>query len=120
MSRLSFSQQETLELKNKLGNDLADKIIGVLVNDVAGVDNTQPTSVAASNYSMTINGVQATCLTRSTVKKFWEETVALSPKHIHALQEEGIIHQRDLNNFDSKELILLLRVLKERRHHSLV
>ena len=58
------------------------------------VNHTQPTYIADTDYSETIDGVLVTYLTVAAVQIFWEVTLSLSAKHINALRDEGIIHQK--------------------------
>ena len=78
------------------------------------INNTAPTYVAAPDYAETINGVQVTYLTVGAVQTFFETTLTLAPKHIHALREEGITHPKDLAQFTSKEFEMVIRSMKGR------
>ena len=78
------------------------------------VNHTAPTYVAAPDYAETINGMQVTYLTVNAVKRFWEDTLTLAPKHINALREEGITHPKDLAQFNSKEFEMVIRSMKGR------
>ena len=73
------------------------------------VDHSQPTYVADTDYTETINGVIVTYLTTAAVRTFWEVTLSLAPKHINALRGEGITHPKDLAQFNSKEFDMVIR-----------
>ena len=60
------------------------------------VNHTPPTFAAHIDYSETVNGALVTYLTVVAVQDFWEVTLSLLPKHIHALRDEGITHPMDL------------------------
>ena len=79
------------------------------------VNNTAPTYVAAPDYAETIDGVRVADLTVGAVQTFFETTLTLAPKHIHALQEEGITHPKDLAQFTSKEFEMVIRSMKGRQ-----
>ena len=50
------------------------------------VNHTQPTYVAETDYTETIDGMLVTNLTTAAVRTFWEVTLSLAAKHINALQ----------------------------------
>ena len=98
---------------NVLGGPVGRQLIGLL-NAGAPVANAQPVVpplinnaapvyIANTNYADTINGVAVTHLTITAVQEFWELTMSLLPKHIHALRGEGITHPKDLAQFNSTE-----------------
>ena len=53
-----------------------------------------------------------TYLTIAAVQDFWEMTLSLAPKHINALRDEGITHPKDLAQFNSKEIDMIIRSMK--------
>ena len=75
-------------------------------------NHTQPTYVADTDYSETIDGVLVTYLTVVTVQKFWEVTLFLLPKHINALRDKGVTHPKDLAQFNIKEFDMVIRSMK--------
>ena len=79
------------------------------------VNHTPPTYAADTDYSETIDGAQVTYLTVGAVRSFWEVTLALAPKHINALRDEGITHPKDLAQFTSKEFDMVIRSMKGRQ-----
>ena len=79
------------------------------------VNHTPPTYAADTNYSETIDGTLVTYLTVGAVCSFWEVTLALLPKHINALRDEGITHPKDLVQFTSKEFDMVIRSMKGRQ-----
>ena len=79
------------------------------------VNHTQPTYAADIDYSETVDGVLVTYLTVVAVQEFWEVTFSLLPKHINALQDEGITHPKDLAQFNSKEFDMVIRSMKGRQ-----
>ena len=79
------------------------------------VNHSQPTYVADTNYAETIDGARVTYLTVVAVQEFWETTLTLAPKHVHALREEGITHPKDLAQFTSKEFDMVIRYMKGRQ-----
>ena len=96
---------------NVLGGPVGRQLIGLL-NAGAPVANAQPVVpplinnaapvyIADTDYADTINGVAVTHLTIAAVQEFWEVTMSLLPKHIHALRGEGITHPKDLAQFTS-------------------
>ena len=76
------------------------------------VNHTPPTYVADTDYSETINSAQVTYLTVGAIRDFWEVTLSLLLKHIHALRDEGITHLKDLAKFISKEFDMVIRPIK--------
>ena len=78
------------------------------------VNHTQPTYVAATDYSETVDGVLVTYLTITAVQNFLELALSLVPKHIdiNALQDEGTTHPKDLAQFNSKEFDMVIRSMK--------
>ena len=76
------------------------------------VNNTQPTYVADTEYSETVDGVLVTYLTVVVVQEFWEVTLSLLPKHINALQDKGITYPKDLAQFNSKEFDMVIQSIK--------
>ena len=79
------------------------------------INHTPPTYAADTNYSETIDGAQVTYLTVVAVQEFWETTLTLAPKHVHALREEGITHPKYLAQFTSKEFEMVIRSMKGRQ-----
>ena len=73
------------------------RLVGPVVN------NTQPVYAANNNYDEAIDGVIVQHLTVNAVQTYFETTLALSAKHIHALRKEGITHPHDLAQFTSTE-----------------
>ena len=103
---------------NVLGGPLGRQLIG-LINDGAPVVNTVPTIpplinntapvyTADTDYTETIDGVVVTHLTTVAVQEFWEVTLSLLPKHVHALRGEGITHPKDLALFNSTEFEMVI------------
>ena len=78
------------------------------------INNSTPVYTAAADYVETIGGVQVTHLNIASVKRFWEVTMSLLPKHIHALRGEGITHPKDLALFTSKEFDSVIRSMKSK------
>ena len=113
--------QETV-IRNALEVLVAPRLIA-LMNALAPaarvvpplVNHTPPTYVADTNYSETINGARVTYLTVGAIRSFWEVTLSLLPKHIHALRNEGISHPKDLAKFNSKEFDMVIRSMKGRQ-----
>ena len=60
------------------------------------VNNTQPIYAANNDYDEAIDGVVVQHLTVAAVQVYFETTLSLLPKHVHALREEGITHPHDL------------------------
>ena len=60
------------------------------------VNNTQPVYVANNDYDEAIDGAVVQHLTVNAVQTYFETTLTLAPKHIHALREEGITHPHNL------------------------
>ena len=79
------------------------------------VNHTPPIYVTDTYYSETIDGAQVTYLTVGAVRSFWEVTLALLPKHINALRDEGITHPKDLAQFTSKEFDMVICSMKGRQ-----
>ena len=78
------------------------------------VNNTQPIYTADADYIETIDGVLVTHLTIQVVQEFWEVTLSLLPKNVHALRGEGITHPKDLALFNSTEFESVIRSMKSR------
>ena len=78
------------------------------------INNTAPVYTADTDYVEIINGLPVTCLTIAAVQGFWEVTMSLLPKHIHALRGEGITHPKDLALFTSKEFESVIRSMKSK------
>ena len=76
------------------------------------VNYAQPTYVADTDYAETIDETLVTHLTVGAIEAFWETTLTLAPKHVHALWEEGITHPKDLAQFNSKEFNMVIRRMK--------
>ena len=60
--------------------------------DLTLINNNLPTYTAFTDYTETIDGVLITYLTTHAVKACWEITLFRAPKHVHALQGEGITY----------------------------
>ena len=78
------------------------------------MNNTQPVYAANNNYDEAIDGVIVQHLTVNAVQTYFETTLALSAKHIYALQEEGITHPHDLAQFTSTEFEAVIQSVKGR------
>ena len=95
------------DLINTLGRPMTSMVIANLraAQRPAGpvVNNTQPVYVANNDYDEAIDGAVVQHLTVNAVQTYFEITLALTPKHIHALREEGITHPHDLAQFTSTE-----------------
>ena len=87
---------------------LAGPVVPPLINNIA------PVYTADTDYADTINGVVVTYLTIAAVQEFWEVTMSLLPKHIHALRGEGITHPKDLAQFTSTEFESVIRSMKSK------
>ena len=61
-----------------------------------------------------IDGAVVQHLTVNAVQTYFETTLALAAKHIHALREEGITHPHDLAQFTSTEFEAVIRSVKGR------
>ena len=93
--------RQLIALLNQGGGAAANANAGPVVPPL--INNSTPVYTAAADYVETIGGVQVTHLNIALVKRFWEVTMSLQPKHIHALRGEGITHPKDLALFTSKE-----------------
>ena len=79
----------------------------------SGVNNTTPAYIAMMDYFETdANGTHNWFLTIHEVKRFWEVTMCLSPKHINALREQGIVHPINLSPYDSDDFDSVVRSMK--------
>ena len=78
------------------------------------VNNVQPVYAANNNYDEAIDGVIVQHLAINAVQEYFEVTLSLSPKHIHALREEGITHPHDLAQFTSTEFEAVIRSVKRK------
>ena len=76
------------------------------------MNNTQLIYAANNDYDEAIDGVLVQHLTVATVQSFFETTLALLPKHVHALREEGITHPHDLAQFTCTEFDFVIRNVK--------
>ena len=101
----AITRDQERELITTLGRPMA---LMILANLCAGqcpagpvVNNTQPVYAANNDYDEVIDGVIVQHLTVNAVQTYFETTLALAPKHIHALREEGITHPHDLAQFNS-------------------
>ena len=65
------------------------------------VNNTQPLYAANLDYDEAIDGVIVQHLTVAAVQLLFDTTLALLPKYVNALREEGIVHPHDLAQFTS-------------------
>ena len=110
----SITRNQETEVITILGEPLGRKLIGIMNQiDAAGgivgpvvpplINNTVPVYSADTNYTKTIGGVVVTHITTAAVQQFWEVTLSLLPKHIHALRSEGVTHPKDLAQFSSTE-----------------
>ena len=93
---------------------------GANANENAGpvlpplINNSTPVYTAAADYVETIGGVATIHLDIALVKAFWEVTMSLQPKHVHALCGEGITHPINLALFTSKEFDSIIRNMKSK------
>ena len=118
---MPITQGEEAAIETALGAQIVRQLIDLLnaqgppVTVVPSlVNHTQPTYVTDTNYFKTIDGVLVTYLTVVAVQNFWEVTLSLLPKHINALQDEGITHPKDLAQFNSKEFNMVIRSMKDK------
>ena len=102
-----ISQEQEQDLITALGQPMA---VTILANLRAGqptagpvVNNTQPVYATNNNYNEAIDGVILQHLTINAIQEYFEVTLSLSPKQIHALRKEGISHPHDLAQFNSTE-----------------
>ena len=104
------------DLITALGRPMASMVIANLraAQRPAGpvVNNTQPVYVANNNYDEAIDGAVVQHLTVNAVQTYFETTLTLAPKHIHALRDEGITHPHDLAQFTSTEFENVIRSVK--------
>ena len=101
-----------------LGGPVGRQLIGVLNADQAAgnagpaipllINNTQLIYTVDTDYTETIDGVVVTHLTTVAVQEFWEVTLSLLPKHVHALRGEGITQPKDLTLFNSTEFEMVI------------
>ena len=118
----SLSRTQENAITTVLGLQVGHQLIGLLnapqaptaPTVLALVNHTQPTYTAANDYAETIDGMGVTYLTVNAVKRFWEDTLTLAPKHSNALREKGITHPKDLAQFDSKEFNMVICSMKGR------
>ena len=110
---LTTTQKELFKTK-LVKDDLAKVIIDMVDTGVNtnGINNTTPTYVAKMNYFETNNWNTTWFLTVPKVQAFWEVTLGLAPKYIHALRDEGVTHPKDLVNFDSGDFDSVIRSVK--------
>ena len=122
MPVLNRNQETTIE--TALGLQLGQILIGQMNAAAQGppvppgpplVNHAQPTYVADTDYSETIDGALVTYLTIAEVQAFWETTMTLAPKHVHALRDEGITHPIDSGLFTGKEFEMVIRSMKGRQ-----
>ena len=73
------------------------------------VNNTQPMYVVDTYYTKTIDGVVITHFTTIVIREFWEVSLSLLPKNVHALWGENITHPKDLALFNSTEFESVIR-----------
>ena len=116
MAAITWDQER--ELITALGRPMA---LMILVNLCAGqrltglvVNNTQPVYAANNDYDEAIDGAVVQHLTVNAVQTYFETTLTLTPKHIHALREEGITHPHNLAQFTSTEFEAVIRSVKGR------
>ena len=115
MPQIVLTTQQKDLLKAKLENDdLAKAIIDMVDAGVStsGINNTTPTYVAKIDHYETINRTTTWFLNVTKVQVFWEVTMGLAPKHIHALRDEAITHPRDLASFDSGDFYSVIQSVK--------
>ena len=48
----------------------------------------------------------------TAIQEYFETTLSLLPKYVHALREEGITHPHDLAQFDNKSFEAVIRSVK--------
>ena len=96
----AITQDQEQDLITALGRPMA---MMILANLRAGqrpagpvMNNTQVLYAANNDYDEAIDGVIVQHLTVNAVQTYFETTLALAPKHIHALREEGITHPHNL------------------------
>ena len=120
MSTNNITQAQQRNLITALGRPMAMMIIKQLHAGNArrpggpAVNNTQPIYAANNDYDGLIDGMLIRHLTVTVVQGFFETVLALQPKHIHALRDEGITHPHDLENFTSTEFNHVIRSLKSK------
>ena len=109
---------------NALGAPVARQIIDLLnAQGPTGpvvpplVNHTQPTYVADTDYTETIDGVLVTYLTNAAVKAFWEVCLSFAPKHINALRGEGITCPKDLAQFNTKEFESVIQSMRVKQRY---
>ena len=114
----AITQDQERDLIAVLGRPMAVMILASLRagQRPAGpvVNNIQPVYVANNDYDEAIDGAVVQHLTVNAVQTYFETTLALSAKHIHALREEGITHPHDLAQFTSTEFEAVIRSVKGR------
>ena len=76
------------------------------------VNNTQPVYAANNDYDEAVDGAIVQHLTVNAVQTYFETTLTLAPKHIHALRDEGITHPHDLAQFTSTEFENVIQSVK--------
>ena len=119
MSR-TISRNQERDLITVLGRPMALMIIKKLCAGNAQrtaqpiVNNTLPIYAANNDYDEAIDGVIVQHLTVVALQSFFETTLSLSPKQVHALQEEGITLPQDLAQFNSTEFESVIRSVKGR------
>ena len=104
--------RQLIALLNQGGGAAANANAGPVVPPL--INNSTPVYTAAADYVETIGGVATTHLDIASVKHFWEVTMSLQPKHIHALRGKGITHPRDLALFTSTEFDSVIRSMKSK------
>ena len=103
----AITRDQERDLITALGRPMALMILASLRagQHPAGpvVNNTQPVYAANNDYDEAIDGAVVQHLTVNAVQTYFETTLALLAKHIHALREEGITHPHNLAQFTSTE-----------------
>ena len=126
---MPITRQQEGEVMNILGGPLGCTLIAIFnqfgggganANANAGpvlpplINNPTPVYTAAADYVETIGGVATIHLDIASVKAFWEVTMSLQPKHVHALRGKGITHPIDLALFTRKEFDSVIRSMKSK------